>query len=249
MHSKTVIIGLILIFGVISPGFVSASGQIATETESSDMVVTAEGTPEGIHLSFKNIPEDTFRLFVSLWDITSRNQIQTSLVDFEGNELAELRKNGELACPFVQDGHEYAIHVYYFTGTEEEITDEYSVTVNATAGGGIYLTNNPLLYFNTGRDSVTLSSKPAFSEETINSQDALFDYHVMVKLDGGMSWGYGGHSNELTYDFPQMTYELNEQHGISGFLPVSVSMYCNLDYGAIPWVVGVAKTEEVFVLF
>jgi hypothetical protein len=25
-------------------------------------------------------------------------------------------------------------------------------------------------------------------EEKINSQDTLFDYHVMVKLDDGMSW-------------------------------------------------------------
>jgi hypothetical protein len=132
---------------------------------------------------------------------------------------------------------------------EDEDMDEYSVTVNATAGGGIYLTNNPLLYFNTGNDSVTLSSNPAFSEETINSQEALFDYHVMVKLDEGMSWGYGGHSSELTYNFTEMTYELNEQHGISGFFPITVSMYCNLDYGTIPWVVGVAKTEEVIVLF
>jgi hypothetical protein len=248
MSTKTVIIGLILTFGVVFSGCVTASGKDIADTES-DILVTAKGTPEGIHLSFKNIPPDTFRLFVSLWDITSRNQIQTSLVDFEGTELAELKKNRDLACPFVQNGHEYAIHIYYFTGREDDDMEEYSVTVNATAGGGIYLTNNPLLYFNSRNDSVTLSSKPAFSEETINSQNTLFDYHVMVKLDDGMSWGYGGHSNELTYNFTEMTYELNEQHGISGFLPVSVSMYCNLDYGTISWVVGVAKTEEVIVLF
>jgi hypothetical protein len=248
MQTKTVIIGLILTFGVIFSGCVTASGTYITDTKS-EMTVTAEGTPEGIHLSFKNIPEDTFRLFVSLWDITSRNQLQTSLVDFEGNELAELKKNGGLACPFVQVGHEYAIHIYYFTGREDGDMEEYSVTVNAIAGGGIYLTNNPLLYFNSRNDGVTLSSKPAFSKETINSKNALFDYHVMVKLDDGMSWGFGAHSSELTYNFTEMTYELYEQYGISGFLPVSVSMYCNLDYGRISWAVGVAKTEEVIVLF
>jgi hypothetical protein len=248
MYTKTAIIGLILIFGAIFPGCATAVGRNATDTETG-LVVTAIGTPEGIHLSFRNIPTDTFRLFVSLWDVTSKNQIQTSLVDFEGNELAELRKSGNLACPFVQNGHEYAINVYYFTGSEDDEMEEYSIVVNATAGGGIYLTNNPLLSFNSRNDSVTLSSKPAFSEERINSQDALFDYHVMVRLDDGGSWGYGGHSSELTYDFTEMTYELNEKYGISGFLPVTVSMYCNVDYGTIPWVVGVAKTEEVIVLF
>ncbi|MDR2942581.1 MAG: hypothetical protein LBV17_08330 [Treponema sp.] len=245
MKAKICVIISILVIGSV---FFSCSTKNGI-TESG-INVKATGTSEGIILHFDNIPKDIGLIWVSLRDfygIDSNHPIETYAA-IEGNELTELRKNQNLVCPFVKNGHDYVISVYFKKDHESESYKWYHT--GAIASGGIYLTNFPLLCFNDKKDSVTLSEKPIFSEEVIYSQDSFFDYTAFVVVDKNDAlYGGGGRSNELTHDIGFLTNETKEHFGITGDLPVFASVRCILNYGKQEWVVGIANTERSIMSF
>jgi hypothetical protein len=74
--------------------------------------VTADGTSEGIRLYFNNIPEDAYSIFVSFLDLSKHDQNEefaTTQIYIWKNDLSNLKHSGYLICPFVKNGHEYAI--------------------------------------------------------------------------------------------------------------------------------------------
>ena len=165
--------------------------------------------------------------------------------------MDELRKTQNLLCPFVRNGHEYNIDIFFYTetGASSEPGKQYSVS--AVSGGGIYLTNNPLLSFNDENNSLTLSEKPVFSENGVNSteENSLLDYSCFAMKDDGSSYGGGGRSQELTYDISYI-YNVTAPHfGLTGDLPIRGIVHSLLNYGQMEWLVGVAKTEDVIVSF
>jgi hypothetical protein len=228
MRNNIGICGIVLVFLVFN-GCVTNKGQFK-----------AQGTTEGICLYFNYIPDGTTRLFVSMFDETTNDEIQT-FADISGNELEKIKSAKELICPFVKNGHEYTISVYYYAGNESSDV-EYSIT----SAGGIYLTNNPLLYLDTENKSVTLSAKPEFSEEIMYNS---FWYQISVKMNGGQSYSYSENSNELTWNFSPMKERLVEEYGLKGDLTAFVSSYCKIKYGNILWTVGVANSDEFIVSF
>jgi hypothetical protein len=240
-----VIAGILVIGSVF---FSCASNKGITET---GMNVTASGSYEGIILHFDNIPEDIGFIWVSLRDFFSIDAIHPieTYVAIEGDELTELRKNQNLVCPFVKNGHDYVISVYFYKGNERSQAYKWYHT-GAIAAGGIYLTNFPLLYFNDEKNSVTLSEKPTFSEEVVYSQNSLFDYSAFVIVDKDDAiYGGGSRSNELTHDISFLANETKEHFGFTGDLPIVGAVRCILNYGKLKWYVGIANTERTIVSF
>ncbi|MDR1126576.1 MAG: hypothetical protein LBL06_00445, partial [Treponema sp.] len=122
---------------------------------------------------------------------------------------------------------------------------EYSNT--AIARGGIYLVNNPSLYLDNENNSVTLSTKPIFSEEI--AYNYSFRYQVSVKMNDEQSYSYSENSNELTWNFFAMKDSLIEEYGLKGDLPAFVSSYCKIQYGNLVWIVGVVNSDEFYISF
>jgi len=220
---------------------------VNTNLGESGLSLRTKAVSEGIRLSFTNLPEDTARLWVSLFDATANDQILT-YADIRGDALAELKKSGGLLCPFVQNGHEYDIFAYAWTKMENIDPEEHYRT-NALAGGGIYMTNAPVLRFTGNNNGLALSEKPEFSKEVEYAQDNLYSWMMSVQVDDQHSYGCGDSSKELSADFSQMAGELSEKYGVSGDIPIFGSVNCNLRHGQYTWAVGIAKTEEVIVTF
>jgi hypothetical protein len=219
--------------------FGCATTKNATE---SHMTVSAEGTLDGIVLHIENIPEDTSDIYIALVDIQAKNTLE-SYVMINYDALDELKTTGRFLCPFAEKGHEYFIRVYRLFCDDAE-----RFSTGAIAGGGIHLTNEPLLSFNDKNDRITLSEKPRFSEESLNSQKSVFDYSVFVKVDG-MLHGGGPRSEQFTCDIPYLFTETQEAFGFSGELPVVASVHSVLNYENLEWGIGLAQTEDTIVTF
>jgi len=214
--------------------------------------VAAEGTPEGIRVHFSNIPEDTYSLLVSFFDITANEQAKeasgTNTYICE-NKLALLKQSGHLLCPFARNGHEYNVNVVVYTNNDFEngfeSRDYENISVNVVAGGGIYLSNNPSLNFTDENKTVTLSETPVFSGEVVYSPNGLFQYTNFVLIDDGKSYGGGiAYWNELTYPAREVLGGTQEHFGFTGDFPVNAAVSCCLIYENFEWNVIIARAEE-----
>jgi hypothetical protein len=235
-------ISLILCLALVTVG--CATNKNVTEKGFS---VTASGTSDGILLHFGNIPEDTTDISLAFVDINAKDR-QTNVV-LNYNALDEVKETGNLLCPFAENGREYFIRVYRFTG--HEVAEK--IVTGAIAGGGIYMTNSPLLHFTNGNKTLALSEMPAFSKEVVFSQDDFFNYYTYVRKDDGSLIGIDGEaSNGLicsvsiqpTEDTAKMYTAL-----LTGNLPLYGTAHCLLEYGNLEWLVQVAQSEDVIISF
>jgi len=238
MKIKHITLGILLIFGVI---LCTCGNTKINESPVSDFTVIAKGTSKGISLDITNIPEDAVNvwLYVYLEAPVTLGEMST-MVDFSGNELEQLRKNGKLVCPFVENGQEYRITVY--SASENEI--KHSSTT-AVANGGIYLTNKPTLFWNNEK-SVSLSASPLFSEQEYNSQNTIFGYGIVLRNDNG-GVGNRDYSNEFTFDVSKMINEISEKNKLTGELSAFADITVLLEYEQIKWQVFFALSEDVII--
>ena len=250
-----------LIFGFALVIIGCATNKSSTATRIN---VNAKRSTEGIVLHFKNIPENTIHLNVSLRDIT-RNDYQGAFCDsaivFEENNLVELKETKTLVCPFVKDGHKYEIVIHSWTENEE---DSKPIFVNAVAGGGISPINDPSLSFNDGNNALLLSVKPAFIEgvtytKEYSKESSFFFYQCMGIEDNGKKGNdrkfYGGftvQTDELICDISNIYNIFNEtqkEFGLNGneSFVITGIVGCNVNYGNMKWEVGITKTDEIIV--
>jgi len=206
--------------------------------------VTAEPVPEGILLTFNNILEDTTDISLTFVDINAKDQPETVVVvNYEA--LNEMKKTGNLLCPFAEKGKEYLIRVYRLIGVE---TDEKIVT-GAVAGGGIYLTNTPLLHFTDDYKSLVLSEMPAFSDKVIFSTNEYLNYYTYARRDNGGFIAIGGDAtNSLTsYQSVQLNDDVARiySHLLTSNMPMYGTAHCLLEYKNMEWIVQIAKSEDV----
>jgi hypothetical protein len=216
------------------------------------MNVTATETSEGIRLQFNNIPEDTTHLSVSLYDITTNDRLYTG-AGFQGNDLDQLKNTGILVCPFVKNGHEYQITVSSFILTEEGMKTLNSAITTVIANGGIYIENNPTLVWNNSNNFTTLSQRPIFSNEEINSQNIGFLYGIVFQSEemGGKVSG-NQETNELVFDNTQnhnSIVEMIGNIGLKGNIQIYADVSLSLEYGKIPWAIVFAKSGDTTVPF
>ena len=192
------ILGLSLVtFGLLAGS--CATGKNLDKTDAG-MSVSAAGTSRGILLQINNIPEDTNGLNITLWDISTVDYLQKQ-VYIKDMELDELRKTGELLCPFVESGHEYRIQIFTYSKTDQFSAQLY--TASAVASGGIYPVNNPQLSFDDEYKRIALSAKPIFSDEVVYAKDGLFlNYYFSVHNDNGEYMHSGGEEwmNDLSFN-------------------------------------------------
>ena len=245
-----------LVIGFMAVRLVSGNWQT-----NMDFWVNAETVPDGILLTFSNIPEDTVHINVSLRDVTRndyRKAYFDSAIELEENDLVKLREIKTLLCPFVKNGHEYTIVInYWHDGWDsEEYKGDTQLIINSFAGGGISPMNDPLLYFNEENKVLVLSEKPIFSEGVTYTQEyskntSLYFYFCVGVEDNIVKKGddriyYGSiinHSDELICDVSDIynKYNGNEKFIISGI------MGCKINYMDLQWVVGIANTDEIIV--
>ena len=234
------------------PVFLGCAANKSATISEIGFSVTAKGTSEGISLYFDNIPEDTYSLLVSFLDITANEQAEeifgANIYIFE-DKLSLLKQSGNLLCPFARKGREYTVTVVVLTNSDFEnnfeLRDYQSLSINVVAGGGIYLTNNPLLNFTDENKTVTLSEMPEFSEEVLYSPNGLFQFTNFVLLSDGNSCGGGiAYWNELTYPAREVLCGTQEHFGFTGEFPVNAAVSCCLIYGNFEWNVIVARAKE-----
>ena len=250
MKVKNFISSAVLV--IISVFFGCATNKGITET---GMSVTAKGTSEGIVLLFNDIPQDIYSLQIGFFDITSNDivnfekDVPNTFVYINENNLDELKRKGNILCPFAVCGHEYSIVVSLVTISDLENNFENSnfaaCTANAVAGGGIFLTNNPSLVFTNENRDVALSEIPTFSGKVEYSPKGLFRYLNFVIMEDGSNYGGGiSHWNELTYPVRETLSKTQEHFGFNGDFPVNATVAGILMYNGIEWDVMVAKAEE-----
>jgi len=240
------IIAFLLVFVVI---FVACETANSRTNSISDLTVIAKGSSQGIYLYFDNIPENAQYLSVSLYDITTDDNLYTG-TSFHGNDLEQIRSANILLCPFVKSGHEYEITVIAYIETKDNIRPINFVTITSIAGGGIHIINNPILNWNNSDNIAILSTRPVFSDDTINSQNIELNYGLVFnnKEKGGkVGGGVSELTNELVFDNTEnfnSIVEMIGNIGLNGNIPIFADVSLSLEYENIKWIIVFAKTRE-----
>ena len=251
MFLKKIVLFILIVYINIS----CASNKNTIESDT-DLSFSAKGTNEGIFIHFYNIPKNAMHLSVIFEDITGGNQIIHEIRFWDNeyytfntpqNELEELRRNPILLFPFSKIGHEYAIEVKIFTDKNRIKSTNYTNKILSI--GGIYLINNPFLYFSDGYNNLILSEKPIFSEEIKFSQYHLFNYNVKIILDEGNWCNRSNYWNELTFPSHELYSDgLEHFNWFSGQLSVFGFIQVILIYENMEWLIGIARTEEIIIM-
>lgn len=239
-------ITVIFVFSLAALGLFAsgcATGKNLSKIDTG-ISATAAGTSEGILLQITNISENINGLNVILWNITEVDYLEKR-VYIKGAELAELRKTGELLCPFVKNGQEYSIQIY--THNKTEPFRAKLISVKAVALGGIYPLNNPQLSFDDEYKSITLSAKPIFSDEVVYAKEGLFlNYFLSVHNENGEYMHSGGEEwlKEFAFDFPWKSNGTKTYFRIPGNIMIDATVRCVLKYGDMEWDVGIVRTTN-----
>ena len=146
------------------------------QDKKAKVAVKAEAIPEGICLSFKNIPHDSTRLSIGFMDMDdpffskAGSREYTATAEITGNLLDNVKQTGKVIFPFVRKGHKYNI----FTSIKYDYINDEGIYVNFdvkpstviidfTTENGIYFYNEVTLDVNKNYTVVTLSHEPVFS--------------------------------------------------------------------------------------
>jgi hypothetical protein len=236
-----------LILGLAMVGCATSKNQVF----GMEIGLKAEAVPEGISLTFDNIPREASRLFISFseWDkieeITSLHDIISTYADIRGGLLEQVKNSGKVILPFVKAGHNYSIWAHFQKDDFQDIEGAEART-ECTPYSGIYFSEGLKLELNKTHTGVTLSSEPEFSKEVQYAPDK-FEYSVKIDLSEYGSLGYSDKSTDgLHWDFePQMTNDLIEGEYLqSGNYTAYVTAYRNVIYNNVTWAVEIAKTPE-----
>jgi hypothetical protein len=214
-----------------------------TISQNNIFGLKAGNAPEGIVLTFDNIPSEATRMFIHIMEGANPVSVFT---DIRGTLLDQVKEKGKVVCPFVQNGHHYYIGVSVDTGNNENSQNWVNLELTASTSNGIHTLNEISLELNKAQTGVTLSAEPVFSDN-VQYDSQKFRYMVTIKVDDYNSIGYGEHGdNKLTWEFlPGMTEDIRKDNiQVSGNLPAYVTAYCNINYDDLLWVVGVVTSKE-----
>jgi len=197
--------------------------------------IIAEAVPEGLLISFKNIPAETSHMFISISttddteDLESPHSLissyaaltNTDEMNWVGSslQLEKVKQTGTILFPYVIPGKSYHVSAYVYTLQEREEFmkgDENShqqwANTEVIAKGGIYIdSDNVKLELSNDKSAVTLSSQPIFPQG-ITFADKIYSYGYTIQVDNS-SLGVGDHHipeglspDGLTWVFePQMS--------------------------------------------
>ena len=255
MHHLRAFGTIFLILGFALLSFGCATGKPASgnyQTVTGETGITAEAVPQGICVTFNNIPKETNRLFVMFqhWvdndHPESTHGIIGSYSDITGITLEQVKQTGRVIFPFVKAGQMYTISACFENEKGQVITGVPDwIYAECAASAGIYFNEGPTLALNSANTGVTLSCEPVFPEEVQFAPDK-YVYAVKLDLSEQGSLGYSDRSAALHWDFePNMTFDLkNGEHLQSGDYSAYVTVYRNINYDNVTWTVEIAKTPE-----
>jgi len=230
MHHLRVlrIISLIFIFTLLALS-------CATSKNQANFRISAKAVPEGILISFKNIPAETSHMWIgiSTVDDTEDPESPHSLIssfaaltntdemNWVGSslQLEKVKQTGTILFPYVEPGKSYHVSAYIYTLQEREQfmkgnenSHQQWANAEVTANSGTYIDNNNVKFeLSNDKSAVTLSSLPVFPQG-ITFADQIYSYAYTIQVDGG-SLGVGDHHipeglspDGLTWVFePQMS--------------------------------------------
>jgi hypothetical protein len=244
MKNRYSTIGITLFLGIL------LCHCVANDTEKnsvSDISIMTIDSTEGIYLYIDNIPKEAMYLYVSLYDITTNDNLYTG-TSFNGYELEQIKKTGILTCPFVKIGHEYKIEVGAAILTKENMRTIKSAVITTVAAGGISRINDPTLIWNNHDNIATLSAKPLFSNKDLNSQNTELRYGLAFISDETSGSVSVDVTNELIYNntenFNSIIQMINSS-SIYGDVSIYANVALSLEYKEIMWTMVFAKSESI----
>ena len=210
---------------------VSGGNQIA----DADFEIAAQAVPEGILLTFSNVPSDASYLWIHVYDwfnmeepinahglISSYAGITDTSAEgwvYATRQLEKIKQAGKVIFPFVEAGKKYRISAMVYNQQDYESfrNDENFLPCMAetecVAENGVYFDRNMVrLELDKTNSAVSLLSEPLFS--TGVAFDAQkYSYGITILVSETASIGIADHhipeglsSNGLTWTFePQMT--------------------------------------------
>ena len=242
-------ISLILFFVLVSFGCATNKNQVS----NSDFGFTAESVPEGILLTFSNIPIDAIRMtiHVTYFDtevVTSPRNVYSSFADLRDAsfikgakpsiQLERVKQSKKVIFPVVQAGQNHSVmaYVYNHRGHELWLNDDknykpvFAETSITPKNGTFFDKDNVSLELNNTNSKVTLTKEPIFTSElTFDKQKYSFNVTVLVPEHGSISaadhhYSDGLSADGLTWVFePNMTEDLTKYN--KGWLESGTNYY------------------------
>jgi len=220
-------ISLIFVFVLVTFGCATSENHVNT----ADFGLTAEAAPEGILLTFSNIPSDATHLWISVisWGDTEAPEDHHSVISsFAGitddyvrgwvhstRQLDKVKQTGKVIFPVAEAGVKYLLSATVYNEHEMNLFREnnenfWPTTVYAefVADNGISFNRDDVkLEVNDTHSVVTLTSEPKFSSE-VTFDDQKYSFGVTISVDDSRSMGVGDHhfpeglsSDGLTWEF------------------------------------------------
>ena len=212
------------------------------QAASADFGMTVTAVPQGILLTFSNIPDDAVRLFVSVsswgnaeeaagsYDIVSAH---ADIVDesffsaIPSFQLGRVKETGRVVFPIVQAGQRYRVSAMIATRRGHELMMRgvsYQVPwieAEVVAEGGVYFNRSDVaIALNHTNSVATITSEPVFTSDlTFHAQKYGFAVTVAVGELSSIGLGdhhipYGLSADGLAWTFePQMTENLAKDAG------------------------------------
>jgi hypothetical protein len=249
MHRGGKIMQQVKAFGLISliimvifgcAGSLPVSGQ--NQIPNNDFGFTAEAVPEGILLTFYNIPSEAVRLFISTAYTSAEEAANpynyvTSFADVRDAsilsgavhtaQLDKVKQSGKVIFPITQPGQNYYISAMVWDKQGNELyrahDENYfppSAAAECVAENGIHFNSKALkLELNGGNSVVTLSSEPEFSSDVVFDTQK-YSFGVTIDVPGKGAIGVASHhlpeglsSNGLAWTFePGMTADIKNDN-------------------------------------
>jgi len=252
-------ISLILSFAMVTFGC-DASKLVLSKNDVS-VVMTAENVPEGIRLSFNNIPPNTARMFINVQnnkdDYAGDHDTLISFCDLRDSSLEKVKQSKTVIVPIINAGKDNWIFISFADDQNYSITEPIDI-IHAAGNDGIILSFGELT-LNDDKSAVSLSKEPVFSSEVIFDPQKKYSFNAIVMRDNRKaSFSIGEHhypaglsSDGLSWTFePYWVNELiklkeDGDCGLeTGTYPAFCRAYCNIFYNNIRWSVQIAKSPE-----
>ena len=250
------VLGLVFVLVALSlPASSCATGKFVSDKNQApdaDFELTAESVPEGLLLTFSNIPSDASYLWIHVYDwfnteepVISRNLVSSyaGITDtsVQGwvhatQQLEKVKQTGNVIFPFVQAGQKYRISVMVYNQQDYELLSggenfrPCMAETECIAENGIYF-DRDFVKIELGNDnsSITLTSEPVFSSE-VTFAAQKYTYGVTIPVSETGSVGVADHHvpdglspDGLTWTFePQMTRNLRSDSEMMKWLKAAI---------------------------
>jgi hypothetical protein len=245
----------VLILGLALVTFGCITNKAGTPIES--ISVKAEAVPEGICLTFDNIPPEASYVFITLHETPDIFDYLSSFTRIRDSELKQLKETKKVKLPFVKPGKKYEITAViikddYPEGHKGGFINrewEFYAYAECTPYAGAYFYNNVEFNLDEKNSSVTLSTEPNFPQEIIFAKDKYNFYahivfepsDILRKPEGEDSQYYG---NELIWNYSAM-YDFYKTWLAGGEYHGYVKAACNIIYDNLKWEVEIAKSKRI----